>query len=322
MLEVENFVCGMNNDYINNELTFNYLNFNKYLYELYKQGINSINILLLISLETTYYEGENLKQIILDLKKLSNNIICNFDGKEIKFKVNKIQIDCGDVLNRHRWIYRFNEEYMLENNLTSEEQIPENVRESIKIRAYEAGKQQGFDWFRKNIEAFNQLFNLNEKLDKMYNLGSGITKFYNGCKDCPSMEYICYEYWLSHPRYKIVEKAVNEIRELKGSILERIFKDESRFFLKRLNKRNEFQAFPEMFRKYSIEYLADEVVKYELTQMDESCIKFYFGPEVRHNIVIRSDKAKKVELIKNHLEHDLIGMSRASCVEIKSKDVI
>ncbi len=49
------------NDFTLEVLRFNYLNLNKYLYELYKQGTDNINILLLVSLEKEYYEGENLK---------------------------------------------------------------------------------------------------------------------------------------------------------------------------------------------------------------------------------------------------------------------
>ena len=98
------------------KLEFSYLNLNNYLLELHKNNIHNLNILLLISLETEYYEGDNLQRILSDIKKLSNNLVYRFDildkngkptGKKtekIKFKVNKIKIDNDNVLNKQRWI--------------------------------------------------------------------------------------------------------------------------------------------------------------------------------------------------------------------------
>lgn len=313
-------------------LRFNYLNLNKYLYELYSKDIYDINILLLISLETEYYEGDTLKQILLDLKKLSNNLICQFDiideegnptGKKtekVKFKANKILLDVGDVLNRHRWIYRYLEEYMLQNKLTDENEITETIKKEIEEKAYIAGKQQGRDWFKRNSESFDLLLPAEAKLDKNFTLGDEITEIYEGSAELPKIDYICYEYWLKHPEYGTIKNILDKIRSLPKSILEKTYREEAKYFLRRLIKRDEIQHYPKMFIEYSKNYLQDETIKHALVQKDtDNNLEFYFGNEVWHNLTFRSEKAKRDKTINNYIKNELFSLTKARNVRIKSK---
>ena len=176
--------------YINDNLAFKYLGLKKYLLELHQMGINDVNLFLLISLEKEYYEGDNLAKIINDLMKLSNNLVLNINNEIVKFKVNKISFDVGDILNRHRWIYRYNEKYMLDNGLTDnqEDKIPLDVEEQIKAKAYETGKNQGFDWFKNNcVDAINIILPKNEQISKDLSLNNDITKIFNGNDNIPEI---------------------------------------------------------------------------------------------------------------------------------------
>ncbi len=62
-------MLNTNDNYTAINLEFNYLNLKKYLFKLYKQGLDNFNIALLISLEKEYYEGKNLKRIIKDFSR-------------------------------------------------------------------------------------------------------------------------------------------------------------------------------------------------------------------------------------------------------------
>lgn len=63
----ENY-CNKDGDIEKQQLEFNYLNLEKYLYELHKQGIYDINLFLYVSPENPNYHGEHLKKVVVDLK--------------------------------------------------------------------------------------------------------------------------------------------------------------------------------------------------------------------------------------------------------------
>jgi hypothetical protein len=315
------------NDYSNNNLEFNYLNLTKYLLKMYEQGIQDINLFLLISLEKEYYEGDNLKRIIKDLAKLSNNLALNIDGKDIKFKVSKISLDVGDVLNRHRWIYRYNEKYMLEHNLKDNEEnlIPEDIEQDIQARAYEAGRQQGFDWFKHHtIDALNLILPNNNQLTKDFKLTNGITEIFKGNETTPPIEYICYEHWLKHPKYKTVEKALNEVRSLENSVVERTYDHEVEYYMERLGKRGETEEiskFPEMFKKYSKEYLVDETVEHVLIQQEkENNLEFYcFAKAPMHSTVFSGKQIKNNTIMQKYLKNELREIDERKRITITEK---
>jgi hypothetical protein len=317
---------NINTDYTMKDLDFNYLNLKKYLFKMYEQGIQDINIFLLISLEKDYYEGENLKKILADLIKLSNDLTLNIDGKNIKFKVNKISLDVGDVLNRHRWIYRYNEKYMLEHNLKDDEEdkIPEDIKKEIEAKAYETGKQQGFDWFKNHaVDAINLVLSENNKLKTDFKLTDGITEIFKGNEAIPPIEYICYEYWLKHSKYKTVEKALNEVRNLPDSVVERTYDHEVKYYMERLEKRGETEEiskFPEMFKKYSKDYLVDETIIDIITYKTVNNLQFsYYTKAPMHDVVYTGKKIKNNISSTKYQNYQLINTNKLNRITIRKK---
>lgn len=314
-----------NNDYTMENLEFNYLNLRKYLFKMYEKGVKDVNLFLLISLEKEYYEGENLKKIIVDLAKLSNNLILKIDGRDIKFKVNKISLDVGDVLNRHRWIYRYNEKYMIEHNLKDgeENKIPQDIQQEIQEKAYETGRQQGFDWFKNHtIDALNLVLPQENQLKKNFKLTDGITQIFKGNETIPEIEYICYEYWLKHQKYKTIERALNEVRNLPDSVIERTYNHEANYYLERLHNRNESPKMQSIFAKYSKDYLIDETIKDTLIQQigNNNLELYYFGLEARHSIAFRGKKAKNNNIIQDYVNKELFGITDGNWITIRKNE--
>ena len=314
-----------NPNYTTTDLCFNYLNLRKYLLRMYENRIFDVNIFLLISLEKDYYEGENLKKIIVDLIKLSNNITLNIDGKDVKFKVNKISIDVGDILNRHRWTYRYNEKYMIEHHLkdNEEDKIPKEIQQEIQSKAYETGKKQGFDWFKNHaINALNLILPQENQLKKNFKLADEITEIFKGSKNIPRIEYICYEYWLKNSKYITIEKVLNNIRNLDNSVIEKSYNHEANYYIERLNRRNEGPKFPKIFAKYSKMYLLDETVKDVMIQQSEknNLELYYFGLEPKHNVTFNGKKAKNNITIQNYIKNELSGIDKNNWVTIRKKD--
>ena len=64
-------------------LFFDYLDLENILKRFYNDGVDRIDVTLIISLEKDYYMGENMKLIMSDLRRLMNNkeIVWNVDGK-------------------------------------------------------------------------------------------------------------------------------------------------------------------------------------------------------------------------------------------------
>lgn len=313
---------SVENDYTNGGLEFNYLSLRKYLLKMYEQGIQDINIFLLISLEKEYYQGENFKKIIQDFIKLSNNLTLNIDGKDIKFKVNKISLDVGDTANKWRWIYRYNEKYMLEHNLDNEEDILENVVKEIANKSYETAKQQGKDWFKDHaVDALNLILPQQKQITKDFKLTDAITEIFEGNNEIPRIEYICYDYWVNDPKYKTIEKALLEVRNLENSVVEQAYDHEVKYYIDRTSKKNECAKFPEMFFKYSKMYQFEEtmpmVIKYQNVKNN---FEFYwFGRESCYTEVFRGKKAQNNKIIKSNLENDLTGITDRRYISIKEK---
>lgn len=327
-------MLNINDNYTAGILEFNYLNLRKYLFKMYKQGIQNINLFLLISLEKEYYQGENFEKIIQDFIKLSNNLVMEFDildengkptGKKtekLKFKVNKISLDVGDTANRWRWIYRYNEKYMLENNLNNEEDIPQNIVEEIAKQSYETAKQQGKDWFKDNaVNALNLVLPKDNRITIDINLGDGITQIFKGNDKIPQIEYICYDYWLNDPKYKTIEKALLEVRNLENSVVEQAYDYEVKYYTERIGKRRVFVEFPEMFAKYNKIYLFDETIPMIMKNQDElNNFEFYwFGTESKYTLVFKGKKAQNNEVIRHYINNELKGVTNRNYITIKEK---
>lgn len=307
--------------YRNEALEYKYLGLKKYLIDLHKKNIHDINLFLLISLEKDYYEGENLKKIVKDLVKLSNNLFLEIDGERINFKVNKISFDVGDVLNRHRWIYRYNEKYSIENGLNDDEEnkIPENIKNEIQEKAYQTGKQQGFDWFKNHcIDAINEVLPENNKIDKDFQLNNDIRNIFEGNKTIPAMEYICYIHWLKHKNYKHIEEILNKIRFLDNSVIEKAFDHEANYFLERLINRDKKPKFPINFVKHSKDYLVDEVIKDILIySLSQNIGFYYFGLEPRVFTTFRGKKAKNDKRIQEYYKPELSNIDEMTWIAIR-----
>lgn len=307
--------------YINDNLAFKYLGLKKYLLELHQMGINDVNLFLLVSLEKEYYEGDNLAKIINDLIKLSNNLVLNINNKIVKFKVNKISFDVGDVLNRHRWIYRYNEKYMLDNGLTDnqEDKIPSDIEEQIKIEAYKTSKNEGFDWFRNNcIDVINAILPQDKQISKDLKLNNDITKIFDGNNNIPKIEYICYEHWLKHKDYNHIAEILDKIRFLDNSIIEKSFDYEANYFLERLTNRNEFPKFPNIFVKHSKDYLVDETVKDIILNKEPKNILMYdFGLELGIFTAFKGKKAKNDARIQKYYNPELSNLDNLYWVSIR-----
>ena len=61
--------------------------------------------------------------------------------------------DTDDITYNRVWVQAvLPEKYAIENGLNDNEEtkIPTDIENEIKIKAYQTGKQQGFDWFKNN----------------------------------------------------------------------------------------------------------------------------------------------------------------------------
>jgi len=299
---------------------FHYNNLNQILFDLHQKNIKSITISLLISLEKEYYEGDNLINILKDLKRLTHNKTIHLDYNSVQtdFEVSKIQIEVGDTLNRHMWYYRFCEEYLLENNLDEEKQIPEAIRNEFNKKAYKKGKEQGLDWFARNIEAVNSLMPENHKLIPSFKLKNEITTLYQGDETYPEIEFVCYEYWLNYPRYKAVENALTEVRNLPDSIIERAYNHEANYFYERLSKRQDIHQ-KDLFIKQSKKYLIDETMPSIIKHSNHNnLLEFYFGGrENNHTQVCKGKKAQRDLRLKKYFETSLKGADKRKFIGIQ-----
>jgi hypothetical protein len=308
---------------LNSQKFFIYKNLNEILYKLYQKNIHSITINLLISLEKEFYEGQNFKLILQDLQKLTEKRVINLNYKDIKtdFEVSKIQIEVGDILNRHVWYYRYCEEYMLDNGLNQEENIPEKIRKEFIKKSYESGKKQGEDWFKRNIDAINVLIPY-KKLTADFQLNNEITSLYEGDNDNAELEFVCYEYWLNHLRYKTVEKALTEVRNLPNSIIERAYNHEANYFYERKSKKQNIE-FKGLFTKQSKAYLVDETIPVVIKHSDaNNAIEFYFGNESDHTQVYKGKKINRDKNIIKYLNTSLKGVQKRNFVQIALPNLV
>ena len=307
-------------------LHFDYLDLDDLLKKYYTSGINSINLYLLISLEKDYYMGENMKLIMSDLRRLTKNkeIIWNINGKLEKFKVNKLSFFVGDVLNRHMFYYRHCAKYFDEHNVDREDLIPLEVRDNFEKQSYIEGKQEGKDWFKDNIDAFN-LFSDEKVLTKDFYIGDDITTIFEETENTPKLEYICYEHWYNQPEYKKIEKPLSKmINDPECSVINRSYDHEANYFYERLEKRNEVPKYKDLFIQQSRKYLIDETMPMTLNTYNttNNAIEFYYyGGIPTHLRVYNGKKAKNNKTINDYIkQYNLYGIGNNNRVSIRSKN--
>ena len=287
-------------------LYFNYLNLEETLNKFCKDSINNVNLQLLISLEKDYYMGENMKLIMSDLRRLMNNkeIVWNIDGKLEKFKVNKLSLFVGDVLNRHTFYYRYCADYFDKHNIDQEELIPLEIRKDFEEKSYIEGKEEGKDWFKSNIDAFN-LFSNEKVLTKDYYIGDDITTIFEETEDTPKLEYICYEHWLKQSKYYQIIDIINNLMQMDNSVIDRCYNHEANYFYDILERINKAPKYKDLFIQQSKKYLIDETPATALSNVFANDIKhktvsLYYGGKIpNHFTVYNGKEARKNSIISD-----------------------
>ncbi|MFC1659821.1 hypothetical protein ACFL0U_04615 [Pseudomonadota bacterium] len=299
---------------------FYYSLLDKVLDSLKKQNINSLKLNILISFSKTLYNGRPLYNFFYDLHtNLLNS--SNYINNKSDFKVNVVQIDSGDVLQRHNWYYNLITNYMKKHGLTEEEEISVNTRDKLKELSYQKSLEYGQEWFTKNLDAINIFIPNKSKLKTDFKLNKEITLLYEGDENNPKIEYICYEHWLKHPEYQTVKTILQKICEDKNNILERALKNDIKHFHTIYKK---YQSKPieytELFNKQSYEYLFDEtvahIIKYYKTK---DIIELYgSGIEPKSTLTLKGKKARKDPIIQKYLQNELKGADQRKFVSVKS----
>ncbi len=310
---------------MDDKLYFSYLGLNERLFQFYQRGIKDIDASLLISLEKEYYQGENIKLIMADLRRLMSNkkISMDYNGVKEEFNIKKLNLFLGDTLNRHMFYYRYCEKYFDEHNIDKEELIPLEVREQFQKDAYIAGTQEGKDWFKDNLEAM-QLFSDEKKLTKDFKIGDDITTVFEETETTPKLSCICYNHWYNHNKYKKIENALTELINLPNSLIDRCFNHESEYFYNRLVKRNEPPKYKDLFVQQSKYYLQDEtisdfILNSEIQPFNHFDI-YYYGKLPHHFEVFRGKEAKNNPVINKNLETILFGIDDLTYIALREKE--
>ena len=242
------------------------------------------------------------------MKKTIKNILTH--------KCSCVQLDAGDILNRHNLYYRYCEDYMLINNLTKEKQIPDNIKEEFHKKSYKQGKEQGKEWFKNNIDAINQLIPEGYKINKDFQIKDSITILYKGDENNPRIEYICHKYWLENIKYKKIEIILNEICLEKNSIVDRAIKHTTNCFYNLIKNKIKYKN---LFLKQSYKYIFDETVSTAIMSNQNNCIEFYCGNEIASIQALSGRKVQNNPIIKKLMERGglLEGIKKRKFVSVK-----
>ncbi|MDD2840373.1 MAG: hypothetical protein PHY80_04610 [Rickettsiales bacterium] len=295
-------------------LYFSYLGLNERLYQFYERGVKDIDCNLIISLEKEYYQGENMKLIMADLRKLMSNkkISMDYNGIKEEFNIKKIGLFVGDTVNRHNLYYRYCAKYFDEHNIDKEELIPLKVKEQFQKEAYIAGTQEGKDWFKDNLEAI-QLFSDEKKLTRDFKITDEITTIFKETETTPKLEYICYNYWYTHQKYKEIETALMELYKLQNSVIEKVYNQEAEYFYERFERRNEAPKYKNLFIQQSKKYLIDETIPAVILNSNKEPNNFfdfyYYGKLPHHFEVYNGKRANNNLIIQKYLETVLYGIN-------------
>ena len=306
-------------------LYFNYLNLEEILNKFHKSNINNVDLTLIISLEKDYYMGENMKLIMSDLRRLMNNkeIVWNIDGKLEKFKIRTLRFDVGDVLNRHMFYYRHCADYFDKNNIDQEELIPLEIRKDFEEKSYIEGKEEGKDWFKSNIDAFN-LFSNEKVLTKDYYIGDDITTIFEETEDTPKLEYICYEHWYKHYNYNNIYEILLELTSKPDMIMDRCYVYEANYFYNRLSMRGETPKYKNTFIQQSKKYLIDEtaamVILNSANEPNNNFDMYYFGKLPHHFNVYYGKQAKNNQVLQDYIKNNYLIRNLASISQVSIRE--
>lgn len=309
------------------DLHFSYLGLDERLRQFRDNNVRDININLIISLEKEYYMGENMKLIMQDLRKLMDGkkIIRELDGKLEEFYIKKLGLFVGDTLNHHMFYYRHCANYFDKHNIDEEELIPLKTRQEFEKISYLEGTQEGKDWFKDNLEAI-QLFSNEKQLTKDFIITDDITTIFEETETTPGLEYICYNHWYSHPRYKEIEKNLNELVNMEYSVIKKSYNHEAEYFYDRLNKRGETPKYKNLFIKQSFKYLVDETMPAVILNSKKNPNNFfdmyYYGKLPKHFEVYGGKRAKNNKLIQEKIKNTLKGIDNVGYISLREKEMI
>jgi len=139
--------------------------------------------------------------------------------------------------------------------------------------------------------------------NKDYKITNNISILYKGDKNNPKVELVCYEHWLNHPKYKVIEKTLKEVCQT-GNEIERSLLHESNYFYTRYSKRKLNITNKRLFLKKSYDYLFDETIAYILrNHTSKNILEFYFGGgDLKISLTFKGHKIQKNLTIKKLME--------------------
>lgn len=307
------------------DLYFLYLGLDERLKQFRDNNVRDIDINLIISLEKEYYMGENMKLIMRDLRKLMDGkkIIRELDGKLEEFYIKKLGLFVGDTLNHYMFYYRHCANYFDEHNIDEEELIPLKTRQEFEKISYLEGTQEGKDWFKDNLEAI-QLFSDEKQLTKDFIITDDITTIFEETETTPGLEYICYNHWYNHPRYKEIEKDLHELINMEDSIINRCYDYEAEYFYDRLDKRGETPKYKDLFVQQSKKYLIDETIPTVIINSKKNPNNFfdmyYYGKLPHHLEVYKGKKTKKNEKIQKYIKEKFPKIDDCFQISIRMRE--
>jgi hypothetical protein len=295
----------------------------KFLELFAKINKNSIIINLPLSIDSKFYNNKN---ILLKFFELINFYAKNgfeyLDKKtnfKKKFKVEEIQLDIGDTLNRHNFYFWEINHYMVKNNLINYSDIPKNIKEHSKIKSYQKAKNEGLKWFRNNIDIINILLPKEKKINENFHIKDEKTIIYEGNKFHPKISYIRHDYWLNNKQYKNIQKNfINACKE-KDSKIKNVFNVEATYFYNKVLKNENFKIIDKkFFIKNAEEYLKDEAIVFTILYKNNiNLLEFYLGWENNFSQAFRGKKIKKDKLMQKYLQNELKGADQRKFVSIK-----
>jgi len=295
----------------------------KFLQDFTIKKQDSIIINLPLSIDSKFYNNKNilLKFFQLIESYATNGIVYIDKEKNIKktFKISEIQLDVGDVLNRHNLYFWDINEYMEEQKINEYKNIPDGIKKEFKIKAYKESEQNGMNWFKNNLDIINILLPKDHKLKKDLKLNKQITTLFKGNKKYPKIVFIRHEHWLKHKNYNTIHKALKKACKTKDSKIENVFNVEATYFYNKIMQNGDSNIVDKAFFIHNAEkYLRDEAVDFIiLYNKNKNLLEFYLGWENNFSQAFRGKKMKKDKEMQKYLQNELKGADQRKFVPVK-----
>lgn len=306
------------------ETKFQYKGLEGILTKLNERHINSVEVRLLISLNRASGQSEIFKNVINDLARLVKNkkIVLKTEDGEKEFNVEQLNVEVGDVLNKYMHYYGYCEDYLVNNGLTEEDEIPENTRKVFKEIAVIAGRHDGDEWLRNNIQYINEIIPEDQRKGPDLKIGELTTRLADETETTPEINFISYQYWLSDPLYGEKERILKDLYNMNNSLIKRALEHEANYFYDRSSVRKKI-LMKDFFIRESIKYLFDETVSVALKYINtNNNIEFYWGGrEGVQTQVFKGKAAHKDPVLKELFKNELKGIDERRFVSIQEKTI-